>query len=155
MPRIHLCPLIELFSGRFAAPAPRCGRSELMLGASFRTSTKSRCIVIEPASVSPSCQSNELRYEHNCLTLKLVSIFLWIILSNLKGSKGFFWLFVYLKSKKYDRRSQFGVARSTGGLCVFITMYKQPVLKNRRTLLERAEKFISDIYFTDCNLRGR
>ncbi|XP_041651823.1 alpha-mannosidase 2C1 [Cheilinus undulatus] len=34
-------------------------------------------------------------------------------------------------------------------------MYHQPVLKNRRTLLERAEKFISDIYFTDCNLRGR
>uniref|UniRef100_A0AAZ3SIF2 Glycoside hydrolase family 38 central domain-containing protein n=1 Tax=Oncorhynchus tshawytscha TaxID=74940 RepID=A0AAZ3SIF2_ONCTS len=34
-------------------------------------------------------------------------------------------------------------------------MYHQPVLKNRRTLLERAEKFISEIYFTDCNLRGR
>ncbi|KAM4618384.1 alpha-mannosidase 2C1 [Polymixia lowei] len=34
-------------------------------------------------------------------------------------------------------------------------MYHQPVLKNRRTLLERAEKFISDIYFTDSNLRGR
>uniref|UniRef100_A0A671UTI6 Alpha-mannosidase 2C1 n=1 Tax=Sparus aurata TaxID=8175 RepID=A0A671UTI6_SPAAU len=34
-------------------------------------------------------------------------------------------------------------------------MYRQPVLKNRRTLLERAEKFISDVYFTDCNLRGR
>ncbi|KAK5867358.1 hypothetical protein PBY51_011858 [Eleginops maclovinus] len=34
-------------------------------------------------------------------------------------------------------------------------MYHQPVLKNRRTLLERAEKFISDIYFTDCNLKGR
>lgn len=34
-------------------------------------------------------------------------------------------------------------------------MYHQPVLKNRRTLLERAEKFISDLYFTDCNLRGR
>ncbi|KAJ8248736.1 hypothetical protein GJAV_G00227180 [Gymnothorax javanicus] len=34
-------------------------------------------------------------------------------------------------------------------------MYHQPVLKNRRTLLERAEKFISDVYFTDCNLRGR
>ncbi|KAF3854847.1 hypothetical protein F7725_022902 [Dissostichus mawsoni] len=34
-------------------------------------------------------------------------------------------------------------------------MYHLPVLKNRRTLLERAEKFISDIYFTDCNLRGR
>lgn len=34
-------------------------------------------------------------------------------------------------------------------------MYRQPVLKNRRTLLERAEKFISNIYFTDCNLRGR
>ncbi|XP_022046125.2 alpha-mannosidase 2C1 isoform X1 [Acanthochromis polyacanthus] len=34
-------------------------------------------------------------------------------------------------------------------------MYHQPVLKNRRTLLERAEKFTSDIYFTDCNLRGR
>ncbi|KAJ1181489.1 hypothetical protein NDU88_006696 [Pleurodeles waltl] len=29
------------------------------------------------------------------------------------------------------------------------------VLKNRRTTLERGEKFISDIYFTDCNLRGR
>lgn len=34
-------------------------------------------------------------------------------------------------------------------------MYHLPVLKNRRTLLERADKFISDIYFTDCNLRGR
>ncbi|RVE71820.1 hypothetical protein OJAV_G00055550 [Oryzias javanicus] len=34
-------------------------------------------------------------------------------------------------------------------------MYHQPVLKNRRTLLERAEKFISDVYFTDCNLSGR
>lgn len=34
-------------------------------------------------------------------------------------------------------------------------MFHQPVLKNRRTLLERAEKFISDVYFTDCNLRGR
>uniref|UniRef100_A0A8C4IAL7 alpha-mannosidase n=1 Tax=Dicentrarchus labrax TaxID=13489 RepID=A0A8C4IAL7_DICLA len=34
-------------------------------------------------------------------------------------------------------------------------MSQQPVLKNRRTLLERAEKFISEIYFTDCNLRGR
>ncbi|XP_068595309.1 alpha-mannosidase 2C1 [Brachionichthys hirsutus] len=34
-------------------------------------------------------------------------------------------------------------------------MSRQPVLKNRRTLLERAEKFISDNYFTDCNLRGR
>ncbi|CAN9499336.1 unnamed protein product [Ophioblennius macclurei] len=34
-------------------------------------------------------------------------------------------------------------------------MFHQPVLKNRRTLLERAEKFVSDIYFTDCNLRGR
>ncbi|XP_068578630.1 alpha-mannosidase 2C1 isoform X1 [Cebidichthys violaceus] len=34
-------------------------------------------------------------------------------------------------------------------------MYRQPVLKNRRTLLERADKFISDVYFTDCNLRGR
>ncbi|XP_072242006.1 alpha-mannosidase 2C1 isoform X2 [Leuresthes tenuis] len=34
-------------------------------------------------------------------------------------------------------------------------MYHKPVLKHRRTLLERAEKFISDVYFTDCNLRGR
>ncbi|KAG7473386.1 hypothetical protein MATL_G00095190 [Megalops atlanticus] len=34
-------------------------------------------------------------------------------------------------------------------------MYHQPVLKHRRTLLERAEKFVSDVYFTDCNLRGR
>uniref|UniRef100_A0A4W4DVN6 alpha-mannosidase n=1 Tax=Electrophorus electricus TaxID=8005 RepID=A0A4W4DVN6_ELEEL len=34
-------------------------------------------------------------------------------------------------------------------------MYHPPVLKNRRTLLERSEKFISDTYFTDCNLRGR
>ncbi|KAF4081342.1 hypothetical protein AMELA_G00160170 [Ameiurus melas] len=34
-------------------------------------------------------------------------------------------------------------------------MFHRPVLKNRRTLLERAEKFISDVYFTDCNLRGR
>ncbi|XP_027029258.2 alpha-mannosidase 2C1 [Tachysurus fulvidraco] len=34
-------------------------------------------------------------------------------------------------------------------------MFHLPVLKNRRTLLERAEKFISDVYFTDCNLRGK
>ncbi|MGH0161871.1 UNVERIFIED_CONTAM: hypothetical protein FKN15_041704 [Acipenser sinensis] len=34
-------------------------------------------------------------------------------------------------------------------------MYHYQVIKNRRTLLERAEKFISDVYFTDCNLRGR
>uniref|UniRef100_A0A3Q2SY03 alpha-mannosidase n=1 Tax=Fundulus heteroclitus TaxID=8078 RepID=A0A3Q2SY03_FUNHE len=34
-------------------------------------------------------------------------------------------------------------------------MYHLPVLKNRRTLLERAEKFISDVYFKDCNLKGR
>ncbi|NP_001090678.1 alpha-mannosidase 2C1 [Xenopus tropicalis] len=29
------------------------------------------------------------------------------------------------------------------------------VQKNRRTTLERVEKFISEIYFTDCNLRGK
>uniref|UniRef100_A0AAZ3P629 alpha-mannosidase n=1 Tax=Oncorhynchus tshawytscha TaxID=74940 RepID=A0AAZ3P629_ONCTS len=40
-------------------------------------------------------------------------------------------------------------------LQIITLMYHQPVLKNRRTLLERAEKFISEIYFTDCNLRGR
>ncbi|KAF7224392.1 alpha-mannosidase 2C1 [Nothobranchius furzeri] len=34
-------------------------------------------------------------------------------------------------------------------------MFHLPVLRNRRTLLERAEKFISGVYFTDCNLRGR
>ncbi|AWP08416.1 putative alpha-mannosidase 2C1 [Scophthalmus maximus] len=34
-------------------------------------------------------------------------------------------------------------------------MYHQSVLKNRRSLLERAEKFVSENYFTDCNLRGR
>nr|XP_034968274.1 alpha-mannosidase 2C1 [Zootoca vivipara] len=32
---------------------------------------------------------------------------------------------------------------------------KPAVLKHRRTTLERVEKFISEIYFTDCNLRGR
>uniref|UniRef100_A0A670JV47 Mannosidase alpha class 2C member 1 n=1 Tax=Podarcis muralis TaxID=64176 RepID=A0A670JV47_PODMU len=34
-------------------------------------------------------------------------------------------------------------------------MLKPAVLKHRRTTLERVEKFISEIYFTDCNLRGR
>ncbi|KAM8972229.1 alpha-mannosidase 2C1 [Pelodytes ibericus] len=29
------------------------------------------------------------------------------------------------------------------------------VQKNRRTTLERVEKFISEVYFTDCNLRGK
>jgi len=29
------------------------------------------------------------------------------------------------------------------------------VLKNKRTTLEGAEKFISEHYFTDCNLVGR
>ncbi|XP_075713979.1 alpha-mannosidase 2C1 isoform X2 [Rhinoderma darwinii] len=29
------------------------------------------------------------------------------------------------------------------------------VLKNRKATLERVEKFISELYFTDCNLRGR
>ncbi|XP_030811087.1 alpha-mannosidase 2C1-like [Camarhynchus parvulus] len=28
-------------------------------------------------------------------------------------------------------------------------------IKHRRTALERVEKFLSDTYFTDCNLRGR
>ncbi|XP_029870889.1 alpha-mannosidase 2C1 isoform X2 [Aquila chrysaetos chrysaetos] len=28
-------------------------------------------------------------------------------------------------------------------------------LKHRRTALERVEKFLSEVYFTDCNLRGR
>lgn len=28
-------------------------------------------------------------------------------------------------------------------------------LKHRRTALERVEKFLSETYFTDCNLRGR
>lgn len=42
-----------------------------------------------------------------------------------------------------------------GSLCVRFVMYHLPVLKNRRTLFERAEKFVSDAYFTDCNLRGR
>ncbi|XP_053128304.1 alpha-mannosidase 2C1 [Hemicordylus capensis] len=32
---------------------------------------------------------------------------------------------------------------------------KPVILKHRRTALERVEKFISEIYFTDCNLRGR
>ncbi|XP_054987726.1 alpha-mannosidase 2C1 isoform X1 [Sorex araneus] len=30
-----------------------------------------------------------------------------------------------------------------------------PALKHRRSTLERVEKFISPLYFTDCNLRGR
>jgi len=29
------------------------------------------------------------------------------------------------------------------------------VVKHKRTTLERAEKFISELYFTDCNLVGR
>ncbi|XP_061451222.1 alpha-mannosidase 2C1 isoform X2 [Rhineura floridana] len=33
--------------------------------------------------------------------------------------------------------------------------FKPAVLKNRRTTFERVEKFISEIYFTDCNIRGR
>uniref|UniRef100_A0A8C3PNG6 alpha-mannosidase n=1 Tax=Calidris pygmaea TaxID=425635 RepID=A0A8C3PNG6_9CHAR len=32
---------------------------------------------------------------------------------------------------------------------------KMAALKHRRTALERVEKFISEVYFTDCNLRGR
>lgn len=39
-------------------------------------------------------------------------------------------------------------------ICILI-MFHLPVFKNKRTLLERAEKFISDVYFTDCNLRGK
>lgn len=30
-----------------------------------------------------------------------------------------------------------------------------PALKHWRTTLERVEKFVSPLYFTDCNLRGR
>lgn len=30
-----------------------------------------------------------------------------------------------------------------------------PTLKHWRTTLERVEKFVSPIYFTDCNLRSR
>ncbi|XP_008843092.2 alpha-mannosidase 2C1 isoform X4 [Nannospalax galili] len=34
-------------------------------------------------------------------------------------------------------------------------MAATPLLKHWRTTLERVEKFVSPIYFTDCNLRGR
>lgn len=30
-----------------------------------------------------------------------------------------------------------------------------PALKHWRTTLERVEKFVSPLYFTDCNLHGR
>lgn len=33
--------------------------------------------------------------------------------------------------------------------------YKAPLFKNERTIVERVEKFISEDYFKDCNLRGR
>lgn len=32
---------------------------------------------------------------------------------------------------------------------------KASLLKHRRTTFERVEKFISQDYFVDCNLRGR
>ncbi|XP_042330389.1 alpha-mannosidase 2C1 [Sceloporus undulatus] len=32
---------------------------------------------------------------------------------------------------------------------------KAPIMKHRRTTLERVEKFVSGTYFLDCNLRGR
>uniref|UniRef100_A0A2I3RPI1 Mannosidase alpha class 2C member 1 n=1 Tax=Pan troglodytes TaxID=9598 RepID=A0A2I3RPI1_PANTR len=34
-------------------------------------------------------------------------------------------------------------------------MAAAPALKHWRTTLERVEKFVSPLYFTDCNLRGR
>lgn len=34
-------------------------------------------------------------------------------------------------------------------------MAAAPFLKHWRTTFERVEKFVSPIYFTDCNLRGR
>uniref|UniRef100_A0A2K5S0C2 Alpha-mannosidase 2C1 n=1 Tax=Cebus imitator TaxID=2715852 RepID=A0A2K5S0C2_CEBIM len=36
-----------------------------------------------------------------------------------------------------------------------IVMAAAPALKHWRTTLERVEKFVSPLYFTDCNLRGR
>lgn len=36
-----------------------------------------------------------------------------------------------------------------------IAMAAAPFLKHWRTTFERVEKFVSPIYFTDCNLRGR
>lgn len=33
--------------------------------------------------------------------------------------------------------------------------YVAPIFKNERTTFERIEKFISNDYFADCNLRGR
>lgn len=33
--------------------------------------------------------------------------------------------------------------------------YKAPLFKNEHTTVERVEKFISEDYFKDCNLRGR
>lgn len=36
-----------------------------------------------------------------------------------------------------------------------IAMAVAPFLKHWRTTFERVEKFVSPIYFTDCNLRGR
>uniref|UniRef100_A0A9L0RBJ6 Mannosidase alpha class 2C member 1 n=1 Tax=Equus caballus TaxID=9796 RepID=A0A9L0RBJ6_HORSE len=36
-----------------------------------------------------------------------------------------------------------------------MAMAAAPALKHWRTTLERVEKFVSPLYFTDCNLRGR
>ncbi|KAJ8314849.1 hypothetical protein KUTeg_006999 [Tegillarca granosa] len=41
------------------------------------------------------------------------------------------------------------------GTCTFSCTMDHIVLKHKRTTLERADKFISDTYFTDVNLRSR
>ena len=37
----------------------------------------------------------------------------------------------------------------------YTLVMNEPVLKHRRATFERIEKFISDLYFTDVNIRGR
>ncbi|XP_053451961.1 alpha-mannosidase 2C1 isoform X1 [Nycticebus coucang] len=45
--------------------------------------------------------------------------------------------------------------RPSGERSQGVTMAGAPALKHWRTTLERVEKFVSPLYFTDCNLRGR
>lgn len=38
---------------------------------------------------------------------------------------------------------------------IALSSYKAPLFKDERATFERVEKFISEHYFLDCNLRGR
>lgn len=69
-----------------------------------------------------------------------------------RGLEGALWKSEPLVPGQGRRGQHLGLSGKRGKRA---TMAAAPAVKHWRTTLERVEKFVSPVYFTDCNLRGR